>query len=153
MLAVAVATAATLVLAGEGFAQATGPGATGGCIGAGVCPGAPGAGMGPGWMGRGGMRPGMMWGGAGQAPCRFATGGETGAQGAAITEDQAREAAQKYADQYLKGFTVDRVLPFQARWGTAYSVELLGPEGQVRTFHINPWGNVMPFGGPGRRAG
>jgi hypothetical protein len=154
MLAVAVATAAALVLAGEGFAQATGPGAMGGCIGAGVCPGAPGAGMGPGaMMGRGMMGRGMMGRGAGQGPCPFVTGGETGAQGTAITEDQAREAAQKYADQYLKGFTVERVLPFQARWGTAYSVELLGPEGQVRTFHINPWGNVMPFGGPGRRAG
>ncbi len=33
------------------------------------------------------------------------------------------------------------------------SVELKGAKDEVRTFHINPWGNVMPFGGPGRRAG
>ena len=70
-----------------------------------------------------------------------------------ISEDQAKELAQQYADQYLKGFTVERVLPFTGRGGTMYSVELKGPEGQVRSFHVNPWGNVMPFGGPMRRAG
>jgi len=34
-----------------------------------------------------------------------------------------------------------------------YSVELKGPKDEVRVLHVNPWGNVMPFGGPGRRAG
>ncbi len=31
--------------------------------------------------------------------------------------------------------------------GTGYSVELKGPQDELRTFHINP------FGGPWRRAG
>ena len=78
-------------------------------------------------------------------------GGGRSDRGSAITEEKAKELAQQYADQYLKGFTVERVLPFTGRRGTMYSVELKGPEGQVRTFHVNPWGNVMPFGGPARR--
>jgi hypothetical protein len=45
------------------------------------------------------------------------------------------------------------VLPFGTPMGTAYSVELKGPKDEIRVLHINPWGNVMPFGGPGRRAG
>jgi hypothetical protein len=126
---VAVAVAASVTLAGAAFAQ-MGPG------------------MGRGMWG-GGMGPGMM--GGGQFNCPGAAG--YGAPAAQITEDQAKELAQQYADQYLKGFTVERVLPFTGRRGTMYSVELKGPEGQVRTFHVNPWGNVMPFGGPMRRAG
>jgi hypothetical protein len=46
-----------------------------------------------------------------------------------------------------------KVLPFTMPHGTSYSVELKGPKDELRTFHINPWGNVMPFGGPWRRAG
>jgi hypothetical protein len=108
--------------------------------------------MGYGPMGRGmwggGMGPGMMGGGPGNCPGAAAYG-----QAAEITEEQAKQLAQQYADQHLKGFTVERVLPFTGRRGTMYSVELKGPDGQVRTFHVNPWGNVMPFGGPMRRAG
>jgi hypothetical protein len=102
-----------------------------------------GGGMGPGMMGGG-----MMGGGQFNCPGAAAAG-----QAAQITEEQAKELAQQYANQYLKGFTVDRVLPFTGRGGTMYSVELKGPDGQARTFHVNPWGNVMPFGGPMRRAG
>jgi hypothetical protein len=95
---------------------------------------------------------GGMMGGGWQGNCPgFAGSGQASA--GQITEDQAKELAQQYADQYLKGFTVERVLPFTGRGGTMYSVELKGPEGQVRSFHVNPWGNVMPFGGPMRRAG
>ena len=72
---------------------------------------------------------------------------------AQITADKAKELAQQYADEFLKGFTVERVLPFTMGRGTMYSVELKGPEGQVRTFHVNPWGTVMPFGAAQRRAG
>jgi hypothetical protein len=116
----------------SGAALAQGPGMWGGGPGSGP--------MGPGMMGRG------SWGCPG-----FAAGGGAAAQ---VTEEKAKELAQGYADAYLKGFTVDKVLPFAGRRGTAYSVELKGPEGQVRTFHVNPWGQVMPFGGPGfRRAG
>jgi hypothetical protein len=129
-LMVAVAVAASAALVGTAFAQ-----------------------MGYGPMGRGmwggGMGPGMM-GGGGQFNC---PGAAAAGQAAQITEEQAKELAQQYADQYLKGFTVERVLPFTGRGGTMYSVELKGPEGQVRTFHVNHWGTVMPFGGPMRRAG
>jgi hypothetical protein len=131
-LAVVVAVAASAALVGTAFAQA-GYG-----------------GMGRGMWG-GGMGPGMM-GGGGQFNCPGAAAYGQG-QAAQITEEQAKELAQQYADQYLKGFTVERVLPFTGRGGTMYSVEMKGPEGQVRSFHVNPWGNVMPFGGPMRRAG
>ena len=70
-----------------------------------------------------------------------------------VTEEQAKALAQQYADQYLKGFKVEKVLPFAGRRGAMYQVEMQGPDGQVRTLHVNPWGNVMPFGGPSRRAG
>lgn len=146
-LGVAVAVVAVLVLAGEGFAQMGGPfyGPMYGGWGAGMGPGMMG-----GWAGRG------MMGGRGQAGawnCPGLAGTGAAGESGAITEDKAKELAQQYADQYLKGFTVERVLPFTGMRGTMYSVELKGPEGQVRTFHVNPWGNVMPFGGPGRRAG
>ena len=127
---VVVAVAASAALAGAAFAQM------------------PYGGMGRGMWG-GGMGPGMM-GGGGQFNC---PGAAASGQAAQITEEQAKELAQQYADQYLKGFTVERVLPFTGRGGTMYSVELKGPEGQVRTFHVNHWGTVMPFGGPMRRAG
>jgi hypothetical protein len=127
---------ATAALAGTAFAQAGYGG-----MGRGMW----GGGMGP-WM-MGGPGP---WGG-GQFNCPGAAAAY--GQPAQLTEDQAKDVAQQYADQYLKGFTVERVLPFTGRGGTMYAVELKGPEGQVRTFHVNPWGNVMPFGGPTRRAG
>lgn len=58
-----------------------------------------------------------------------------------------QELAQQYADRYLKGFTVDKVLPFTGMAGmTMYQAELKGPKDELRTLHINPWGNVMPFG-------
>ena len=129
-LMVAIAVVASAALAGTALAQM------------------PYGGMGRGMWG-GGMGPGMM-GGGGQGNCPgFAASGQASA--GQISEDQAKELAQQYADQYLKGFTVERVLPFTGWRGTMYSVELKGPDGALRTFHINPWGNVMPFGGPGRR--
>lgn len=106
-------------------------------------------GGGPG-RGYGGMGPGMMRGGgpgwmAGGAPC---AGYQEGA--AEVTESKAKELATNYADQYLKGFKVERVLPFTGRFRTMYSVELKNDAGEVRTLHVNPFGNVMPFGGPWR---
>jgi len=107
-------------------------------------------GGGPG-RGYGGMGPGMMRGGgpgwmAGGAPCAGATNAA-----AEITEEKAKELATAYADQHLKGFTVERVLPFTGRFHTMYSVELKNGAGEVRTLHVNPFGNVMPFAGPWRR--
>jgi hypothetical protein len=131
-LMVVVAVAASAALAGTALAQM------------------PYGGMGRGMRG-GAMGPGMMGGGwQGNCQAAAATGQASTDQ---VTEEQAKALAQAYADQYLKGFTVERVLPFTGRGGTMYSVELKGPEGQVRSFHVNPWGNVMPFGGPARRAG
>jgi hypothetical protein len=122
----------TLALAGAAFAQMGGPGMM----------------MRGGWAG-----PGMM-GGSGEFGCPGMAAYGQGQAAAQVTEEQAKTVAQQYADQYLKGFKVDKVLPFAGRGGAMYSVELTGPEGQVRTLHVNPWGNVMPFGGPfGRRAG
>jgi hypothetical protein len=104
------------------------------------------------YRGNGGFGPGMMRGGgpgwmAGGGPCAEATDAAT-----QITEEQAKERATAYADQYLKGFTVDRVLPFTGRFRTMYSVELKNEAGEVRTLRVNPFGNVMPFGGPWRRS-
>jgi hypothetical protein len=108
-------------------------------------------GGGPGAGRFGGMGPGMMGGGGrgwmtGVAPCAQAT--EAAAE---ITEEKAKELATAYADKYLKGFTVERVLPFTGRFHTMYSVELRNDAGEARTLRVNPYGNVMPFGGPWRR--
>jgi len=113
--------------------------------------------FGPGWgpgMGWGyGMGPGMMRGGPGaygQPPCG-GWGGPGSAQ-SQVTEENAKAAAQQYADKYFKGYKVDRVLPFAGYGATMYQAELTGPNGESRILHINPWGNVMPFGGPQARA-
>jgi len=96
-------------------------------------------GMGPCMMGRGGWM-------AGGPPCAGVTGAAS-----EITDEKAKELATAYADKYLKGFAVERVLPFTGRIHTMYSVELKNGAGEVRTLHVNPWGNVMPFGGPWAR--
>jgi hypothetical protein len=105
------------------------------------------AGMG-GMMGGVGMGPGMMMmPGAGPAACPFAAG----AGATAITEEKAKELAESYAAKYLKGFTVDKVLPVTGPGHTMYVVELTGPETEMRVLHVSPFGMVMPFGGPYRR--
>jgi hypothetical protein len=81
----------------------------------------------------------MMGGGAGQ-------GAAPG-----LTADQAKQAASQYADQYLPGFTVTRTLPLEGMHMTMYQAELSGPGGETRILHVNPWGNVMPLGGPTTR--
>jgi hypothetical protein len=97
---------------------------------------------GQGMMGNQGMMgPGMM-----------GSQGSTAAPQSQLTDESAKQLAQQYADRYLKGFTVEKVLPFTGMRGmTMYQAELKGPGEEVRTLHINPWGNVMPFGGPSRR--
>jgi hypothetical protein len=96
----------------------------------------------------GGMGPGMM--GHPTADCPGMAATEVTQP---ITEETAKALAQAYADRHLPGFTVERVLPFTMMRSTMYAVELKGPKDELRTFHVNPWGNVMPFGGPARRAG
>jgi hypothetical protein len=106
--------------------------------------GGPGWHMGPGWMMGG---PGRMGGGWGTCPAFSGAPGAPGAgQQGAITEDQAKELATAYADKYFKGYSIERVLPFEGFRGTMYQVELKGPKGEQRVLHVNPWGRVMPFG-------
>jgi hypothetical protein len=115
------------------------------------------------WMGGGHMGGGMRGGMMGSGPMGARGMGGPGAPGECpgltgpvagepVTEEKAKALAQEYADKYLKGFTVETVLPFTARHGTAYSVELTGPKDETRVLHVNPFGGVMPFGGPARRA-
>ena len=92
-----------------------------------------------GWMG-----PGMMGGWEGHPGWSTTNTPE-------ITDEKAKELAQKYADQYLTGFKVERVLPFAGMHHTMYSVELKNAESEIRTLHINPFGGVMPYGSPWRR--
>lgn len=149
-MAAAVAVGLVVLVAGAAGAQmgwGMGPG-MGGMAGPGI--------YGHGTMGQGGSGwygcPGMMGPGMGMMGPGMMAYGQPGAS--QVTEDQAKELAQQYADRYLKGFTVDKVLPFAGMGGmTMYSVELKGPKDEARVLHVNPLGNVMPFGGPGRRAG
>jgi hypothetical protein len=104
--------------------------------------------MGGPMMGGGMMGGGMMGGGPEACPMFGAMGGAVGSSGApeAITEEKAKEIAAAYTDKYFAGFTVERVLPFEGRFATAYQVELKGPKGERRMLRVNPWGNVRPFG-------
>jgi hypothetical protein len=89
---------------------------------------------------------GMMRARMGSGTCPgLAAAGSTAAPDA-VTEEKAKELATAYVDKYFKGFTIERVLPFQGRWATAYQVELKGPKGENRVLHVNPWGRVVPFG-------
>ncbi len=106
--------------------------------------------MGPGRMGMGPgsmMGPGMMGGAEAPAACPGMAAAQTQAP-ARVTQEEARALVEEYAKEYLPGFTVEKVLPFGGRRMLAYQVELKGPKGETRTFHVNPWGNVMPFPGP-----
>jgi len=148
---------AVAVLGVGAWAMADPPGGFRG--GSGMGPGMMGGGMGPGMMG-GGMGPGTMYGGGtgpgaagpGGAPCWQGT--TTGPTAAPVTDEKAKEIATEYTTKYLPGFTVDKVLPFTGMHSnhTMYQVELKGSKGETRTLHINPWGQVMPFGAFGPRA-
>lgn len=72
--------------------------------------------------------------------------GATGVTATAIDEAKAKEIATDYVNKNLPGYTVEKLEAFQRPRGTMYSVELKGPKGEVRHIHINPFGNVMPFG-------
>ena len=87
---------------------------------------------------------------AAPAPAGPAAATAPGAENA-VTEERAKELAGEYAEKYLPGFTVEKVLPFTGRNRmTMYSVELKGPNDELRVLHVNPFGTVMPFGGPWR---
>jgi hypothetical protein len=156
-LGVAAGIGLVAVLAGAAFAQ-MGPGMMGGypcqgMMGMGwggqMGPGMMGPGMGGGQMGPGMMGPGMGWGQGQMGPGMMGSSGAT-----QITEEKAKELAEQYANNYLKGFAVDKLLPMTNGMGmTMYSAELKGPQGDLRILNVNPWGGVMPYGGPWRRGG
>ncbi len=67
---------------------------------------------------------------------------------AQITQERAKDIAQRYADSYLKGFTVVTMSAVSGMTGmTTYAVDLKGPHDEVRTIHVNAWGIVIPAGG------
>lgn len=103
---------------------------------------------GPGGMGHGMMMgPHMMAGGEG--PMGMGRGMHGGAMHATqVSEDEAKAIAQKYVDEQLKGFTVEKVVPSTGMPRTMYTVQLKGPKGESRTLHISPFGHVMPFAMP-----
>lgn len=79
--------------------------------------------------------------------------GWTGVGTMQVTEEIAKTAVQQYAEKYFKDYKIERILPFLTMRGmTIYQAELTGPDGESRVLHVNPWGNVMPFGGPQARA-
>jgi hypothetical protein len=106
---------------------------------------------GPGGMGHAMMMrmgPQMMAQGAGP----MGPGMHGGAMNATqVSEDQAKAIAQKYVDEQLKGFTVEKVVPSTGMPRTMYTVELKGPKGESKTLHISPFGHVMPFPVPQRQ--
>jgi hypothetical protein len=89
--------------------------------------------MGPQMMARAGgpMGPGMRGPGA--------------MHGTQVTEDEAKAIAQKYVDEQLKGFTIEKVVPSTGMPRTMYTVELKGPKGESKTLHVSPFGHVMPL--------
>lgn len=102
---------------------------------------------GPG-MGHGMMMQMMAQAGGPMGPGMHGPGAMNGMQ---VTEDQAKALAQKYVDEELKGFTVEKVIPSTGMPRTMYTVELKGPKGESKTLHISPFGHVMPFPGPQRQ--
>jgi hypothetical protein len=107
-------------------------------------------GGGPGMMRGGG--PGMMGGGpggrmgwAGGGPgCAGVAGAQAQAQAPTVDEEKATALATEYATKYYKGYAVERVVPFQGRFHTAYQAELKNQAGDTRVLHVNPWGGVRP---------
>ena len=106
---------------------------------------------GPGGMGHGMMMqmgPHMMAQGGGP----MGPGMHGGAMNATqVSEDQAKAIAQKYVDEQLKGFTIEKVVPSTGMPRTMYTVELKGPKGESKTLHVSPFGHVMPFPMPPRQ--
>ncbi len=120
-----------------------------------------GYGYGPGMMGygpqgqAGGWGPGMMggrggWGrgagfGPGAGPC-WQQGGAQDVTATAIDEAKAKEIANDYVTKNLPGYKVEKVVKFERPRGAMFQVEAKGPKDEVRYLHINPFGNVIPFG-------
>jgi hypothetical protein len=100
---------------------------------------------GPGGMGHGMMMPmGPHMMAQGARP--MGPGMHGGAMHATqVSEDQAKAIAQKYVDEQLNGYTIEKVVPSTGMPRTMYIVELKGPKGESKTLHVSPFGHVMPF--------
>jgi peptidoglycan-associated lipoprotein len=89
-----------------------------------------------------------------------------------ITEDQARDLAQQYADKNLSGFKVVRPLGYgggyntvcykidspatgryQSFYSVEYSIDAKNPAGETRNLRVDQFGYVTEFGGPFGMAG
>jgi hypothetical protein len=108
-------------------------------------------GHGPGGMGHGMMMymgPHMMAQGAGPMGPGMGHGMMSATQ---VNEDQAKAVAQKYVDEQLEGFTIEKVVPSTGMPRTMYTIELKGPNGESKTLHISPFGHVMPIALPQRQ--
>jgi len=90
----------------------------------------------------------MMQAGGPMGPGMHGPGAMHGTQ---VTEDQAKALAQKYVDEQLKGFTIEKVIPSTGMPRTMYTVDLKGPKGESKTLHVSPFGHVMPFPVPQRQ--
>ena len=139
-----VALVAVLVLGISGAAMAWwgGPG-----MGMGYGPMGRGAGWGPGMMGgRGGWGPGAGGPGFGPGAGPCWQQGNQGITATAIDEAKAKEIANDYVTKNLPGYKVEKFVKFERPRGAMYQVEVKGPKDEVRYLHINPFGNVIPFG-------
>ena len=137
-----VALVAVLILGISAAAMAWGPG-----MGMGYGPQGRGAGWGPGMMGaRGGRGPGAGGPGFGPGAGPCWQQGATGTTATAIDEAKAKEITNDYVTKNLPGYTVEKFVKFDRPRGPMYQVEVKGPKDEVRYLHINPFGNVIPFG-------
>ncbi|MBI2163701.1 MAG: PepSY domain-containing protein [candidate division NC10 bacterium] len=136
VLGVALVAVLVLGVSGAALARWGGPGMG---MGMGFGSQARFAGWGPGT----GIGPGAGFG-PGAAPCW--NQGATGVTATAIDEAKAKEIATEYVTKNLPGYTVEKLVKFERPRGTMYQVEVKGPKDEVRYLHINPFGNVIPFG-------
>ena len=141
VLGVALVAVLVLGVSGAALARWGGPGMG---MGQGTGMGLMGFGPQPAMMGPGtGMGPGAGFG-PGAAPC--GSQGATGVTATAIDEAKAKEIATDYVTKNLPGYTVEKLVKFERPRGAMYQVEGRGPKDEVRYLHINPFGNVIPFG-------
>ena len=88
------------------------------------------------------MGPHMMAQGAGPTGPGMHGGAMNATQ---VSEDEAKAIAQKYVDEQLNGYTIEKVVPSTGMPRTMYTVELKGPKGESKMLHVSPFGHVMPF--------
>ena len=61
-----------------------------------------------------------------------------------FSEEEARERVQSYFDKFFLDYEVVQVLPSVGRNHVMYVVQIFEPSGELRTVHINLWGDVIP---------